>query len=419
MGRARYHPSMPSVPPATAGAPARRAAMAFIFVTAVLDVVALGIVIPVLPALIAQFAGSEARGGVLNGVFVALWAAMQFVASPVIGSLSDRFGRRPVILLSCAGLAADYVLMAVAPDLWWLALGRIVAGITTASFTTVYAYLADITAPEQRAKAYGLVGAAFSGGFVLGPLIGGLLGDYGPRVPFWFAAGLSVVAFFYGLIVLPESLPPERRMPFSWARANPFGALKLLTSHRELTGLSVVAFLIYFAHHLFSAVFVLFAGHRFGWGPREVGLLLAFVGILDVGVQMGLVGPLVKRFGDRRVMVAGLVGGAVGVTAMGLAPTGLLFALAMIPNALWGLAMPTSQSLMTRLVSEREQGQLQGATNSVASIAGVISPVIFGWVYSLSVGTDPRLPRPGTAFVIAAVVLLLAATVGARAGKSG
>lgn len=390
----------------------RRAALAFIFVTAVLDIVAMGIVIPVLPGLIEDFVGSNARAGVINGVFVALWAGMQFLCSPIIGSLSDQYGRRPVILISCAGLAADYVLMALAPDLWWLALGRIIAGITSSSFTTIYAYMADITAPEQRARAYGLIGAAFSGGFVLGPVLGGVLGELGPRVPFWFAAGLSGLAFLYGLFVLPESLPAGKRMKFSWARANPVGALILLRRHTELSGLAVVNFLLYFAHHVFSAVFVLYAALRYGWGPAEVGLLLAFVGVLDMIVQGVLTGPLVKRFGDRAIMVFGLFGGTAGISLMGWAPSGLLFVLAMLPNALWGLAMPTLQSLMTRRVGDDEQGQLQGANMSVASIAGVASPLFFGWVYSISAGPAAIVPHPGLAFFLAAAILLMAALIG-------
>jgi DHA1 family tetracycline resistance protein-like MFS transporter len=394
-----------------------RAALAFIFVTAVLDIVAMGIIIPVLPGLIEDFVGSNARAGVINGVFVALWAGMQFICSPIIGSLSDQYGRRPVILISCAGLSLDYVLMAVAPDLWWLALGRIIAGITSSSFTTIYAYMADITAPEHRARAYGLIGAAFSGGFVLGPVLGGFLGEFGPRVPFWFAAGLSAAAFFYGLLVLPESLAVDKRMAFSCKRANPVGSVILLRRHPELSGLSIVNFLLYFAHHVFSAVFVLYAAWRYGWGPREVGLLLALVGVLDMVVQGGLVGPVVKRLGDRTTMVLGLVGGTVGIAAMGWAPDGRWFIAAMLPNALWGLAMPTLQSLMTRRVGEDEQGQLQGANMSVASIAGVMSPLFFGWVYSLSVGTDAILPMPGLSFYLAAVSLLLAALIGWWVGR--
>ncbi|MFT4045570.1 MAG: TCR/Tet family MFS transporter [Solimonas sp.] len=390
----------------------RRAAIAFIFVIAVLDIIAMGIVIPVLPALIEAFSGSNASAGFINGVFVALWALMQFVASPVIGSLSDRYGRRPVILLSAIGLSCDYLLMALAPNLWWLALGRLIAGVTSASFTTVYSYMADITPPEGRAKAYGLIGAAFSGGFVLGPLLGGALGEVSPRAPFWAAAALSAIAFLYGAFILPESLPRERRMAFAWRRANPFGALRLLRSHPELSGLSVVNFLMFFSRHVFSAVFVLYAGYRYGWSAWEVGLLLALVGALDMLVQGLFVGRVVGRLGDRTTMVVGLFGGAIGIAIMGLAPSGWWFVAAMLPGALWGLAMPTLQSLMTQHVSESEQGQLQGANMSVASIAGVVSPLFFGWIYALSVGAAPALPSPGAAFLIAALVLLAAAILG-------
>ena len=385
-----------------------RPALAFIFVTATLDIMAMGIIIPVLPALIEQFVGSNAQAGFWNGALVAMWAGMQFIFSPIIGSLSDRYGRRPTILISTAGLAADWVLMALAPNLWWLAVGRILGGITSSSFTTVFAYMADITAPEDRSRAYGLIGAAFSAGFVAGPLVGGVLGEWGPRVPFWAAAALSGLAFLYGLFVLPESLPKEKRMEFSWARANPFGALRLLRSHPELSGLAVVNFLLYFAHHVFSAVFVLYAAARYGWGALEVGVLLALVGILDMIVQGLLVGRVVKRLGDRATMVVGLAGGAIGIACMGLAPSGILFVAAMFPNAIWGLAMPTLQSLMTQRVSESEQGQLQGANNSVASIAGVVSPLFFGWVYTVS-----ALELPGLSFLIAAAVLMSGAALGA------
>lgn len=397
--------------------PRRNAAIAFILVTALLDVMSMGIVIPVLPQLIESLSGSSSAAGLWNGLFVALWAGMQFICSPIIGSLSDRFGRRPVILLSVCGLALDYVLMAVAPNLWWLALGRILAGVTSSSFTSVFAYMADITRPEDRARGYGLIGAAFSGGFVAGPLLGGILGEISLRAPFWAAAGLSGLAFLYGLVVLPESLPQEKRMAFSWARANPFGALTLLRSHPELSSLAIVNFLLYFAHHLFSAVFVLYAGDRYGWGAWQVGSLLALVGLLDMGVQGLLVGPVVKRLGDRATMVTGLAFGAVGIACMGLAPTGWLFVAAMLPNALWGLAMPTIQSLMTQRVSESEQGQLQGANNSVGSIAGIVSPLFFGGIYALSVGGNPTLPFIGSAFLIAAAVLGSAALLGWAAGR--
>lgn len=394
-----------------------RAGTAFILVTAALDVLAFGLIIPVLPTLIEQFAGSQAAAGIWNGVLVALWAAAQFVASPVIGSLSDRFGRRPVILVSVAGMAVDWVLMAIAPNLWWLVVGRVVAGVTSSSFTTVYAYLADITAPEQRARAFGLVGAAFSGGFVLGPFLGGVLGEIDPRAPFWAAAAMSAVAFVYGWLILPESLAKENRTPFSWRRANPFGAMKLLNSRPGLLRLTGVYFLFMLGQHVYSAVYVLYATHRYGLSTLHVGLLLGMWGALEMVVQTFMVGPTAQRFGERRTMVAGLLFGALGLAGMGLATSAVGFMLMMLPGALMSLAMPTAQSLMTQKVSEAEQGQLQGASMSVASIAGVVSPVFFGTIYAMSVGERALIPFVGTAFLIAAGVLAGAALLGAPRGS--
>ena len=384
-----------------------RPGVAFVLVTAFLDVMAMGLVIPVLPSLIEGFAGSNAAAGLWNGLLVALWAAMQFLCSPLIGALSDRYGRRPVLLLSTVGLSIDWALMALAPNLWWLAVGRMIGGITSSSFTAVFAYMADITEPEGRSRAFGLVGAAFSAGFVAGPALGGVLGEWGPRVPFWTAAGLSGLAFLYGLFVLPESLPKDRRMPFAWSRANPLGSLALLRSHPELSGLAIVNFLLYFAHHVFSAVYVLYAGYRYGLGSLEVGLLLAFAGTAEMIVQAFVVGPVAERLGDRRTMVLGFMLGASGLLVMGIAPDAWTFAAALVPNALWALAMPTMMSIMSARVSEREQGQLQGANNSVGSIAGALSPLFFGWVYGLSAAV-----YAGASFLIAGTVLLVAAAMG-------
>jgi DHA1 family tetracycline resistance protein-like MFS transporter len=391
-----------------------RPGVAFVLVTAFLDVMAMGLVIPVLPQLIEDFAGSNAAAGVWNGLLVALWAAMQFLCSPLIGALSDRYGRRPVLLVSAIGLSLDWMLMALAPNLWWLAVGRMIGGITSSSFTAVFAYMADITEPEGRSKAFGLVGAAFSAGFIAGPALGGVLGEWGPRAPFWAAAGLSALAFLYGLLVLPESLPKDRRMAFAWSRANPLGALRLLRSHPELSGLAIVNFLLYFAHHVFSAVYVLYAGHRYGLGSFEVGLLLALAGVAEMIVQAFIVGPVAARLGDRRTMVLGFVLGASGLFAMAIAPDAWTFGAALIPNAFWALAMPTMMSLMSGRVSEREQGQLQGANNSVGSIAGALSPLFFGWVYSLTAAGNA-----GVSFLVSGSILLAAAIAGYVATRPG
>jgi DHA1 family tetracycline resistance protein-like MFS transporter len=381
-----------------------RPAVWMILVTALLDLMAMGLVMPVLPGLIEDLTGSLAAAGIWTGAIASLWAVAQFFAAPVIGALSDRFGRRPVILVSTAGLAIDWVIMALAPSLWWLVLGRVIGGVTSASGTAVFAYMADITRPEERTRAFGLVGAAISAGFVAGPALGGVLGELGPRVPFWVAAGLSGLAWLYGLVVLKESLPAERRTPFAWRSASPLGALRLFAGRSGLRGLGTGFFLLTFAHRIFTSVFVLYAGHRHGLGTLEIGLLLAGSGVLDLVVQGLLVGPAAQRFGDRAVMVFGLLGGAGSLLLMGLAPSALLFALAILPNSLWGLAEPTIKSLMSGRVAEDEQGRLQGASQSLASLAGILGPVFFGWVYGLSLDGAPWL-----VFAIGAAVLLLAA----------
>jgi DHA1 family tetracycline resistance protein-like MFS transporter len=365
---------------------------------------AMGIVMPVLPGLIEDLTGSLEAAGIWTGVIGSLWALMQFVCAPIIGSLSDRFGRRPVILISTAGLALDWILMALAPNLWWLVVGRIIGGITSASATALFAYMADVTAPENRARAFGLIGAAISAGFVLGPALGGVLGDIAPRLPFWVAAGFSAAAFLYGLVVLSESLPEDRRKPFAWRSAHPVAALKMLATRPGLGSLSLSVFLLTFSHRLFMTVFVLFAGHQHGLTTLQVGALLAFSSVLDLIMQGALVGPVTARLGDRRTTVIGLAGGALSFLAMGLAPSAIWFVAAMIPASLMGLAEPTLKSMLSRRVAESEQGQLQGALQSLASVAGITGPVFFGWVYGV---TSDSLP--GLAFAIGAAVLALAA----------
>src|SRR5471030_1096825 len=267
--------------------PRRQAAVAFIFITVVLDVLAMGIIIPVLPRLIQDFLnGDPARAAIMFGVFGTVWSAMQFFCSPIIGMLSDRFGRRRVILLSNFGLGLDYIVMALAPTLGWLFVGRVISGITGASWTTAGAYIADVTPKEKRAASFGIIGAAWGLGFILGPALGGLLGSTNPRLQFWVAAGMTLVNALYGLLVLPESLPPEKRTKrFDWSKANPVGSLTLLRSHHELFGLATVNFLYFVSHQVLQSVFVLYVGYRYQWSPRAVGLSLALVGIGSVIVQ--------------------------------------------------------------------------------------------------------------------------------------
>ena len=400
---------------------ARRAALAFIFVTVLIDVLAFGVIIPVLPHLVEEFTGGDiASAARWVGLFGMVFAAVQFVSTPVQGALSDRFGRRPVILLSCLGLGLDFVFMAMASSMAMLFVGRIISGVFSASFTTANAYIADVTAPEKRAKSFGMIGAAFGLGFVLGPLVGGWLGGIDLRLPFWFAAGLALLNFLYGWFVLPESLPPERRAPrFDTAHANPFGALALLRSYPQVFGLAAVVFLAQLAHYVYPSIFVLFADYRFGWGPREVSWVLAAVGVMSIVVNAGLVGRTVRALGERRTLLLGLACGVAGFVVYGLAGSGGLFLLGLPISALWALAAPATQALITRQVGADVQGRIQGALMSLTSVAGIFGPLLFANVFALFVGADAPAHVPGAPWFVAAFALACAWAVGWRYARPG
>jgi DHA1 family tetracycline resistance protein-like MFS transporter len=396
-------------------APVRAGAVAFIFVTVLLDMLALGLVIPILPKLVESFVDNDtARAAQIFGLFGTAWALMQFVFSPVLGAASDRFGRRPVVLLSNFGLAADYVLMALAPSLPWLFVGRVISGITSASISTAFAYIADLTPPDRRAAVFGRIGAAFGAGFILGPALGGLLGDIDPRLPFWAAAALSFANALYGLLILPESLPRERRSAFRWKSASPLGALRLLRSDRVLAGLSLTNFIAQVAHVVLPSTFVLYATYRYGWDTRTVGLTLAMVGVCAMVVQGGAIGPIVRLLGERRALMLGLSCGALGFLIFGAAPTGVLCWLGIPVMALWGVAGAASQALMTRLVPPDRQGQLQGATASVQSLSQLVGPFVFTLTFAYFIGSSAPINLPGAPFLLASVLLVLALVIAAR-----
>lgn len=390
---------------ATSALQPRRAAFAFVFVTVLLDMFAIGIIIPVLPNLIEDFmGGNTASAAAIYGVFGTAWALMQFIFSPVLGSLSDRFGRRKVILLSNVGLGLDYVLMALAPTIGWLFVGRILSGITSASVSTAGAYIADVTPPEQRASKFGLLGAAFGFGFVVGPALGGILGKVDPRLPFWVAASFSLANALYGLFVLPESLPPEKRQTFSWRKANPVGAFRLLRSHHELWGLASVSFLSNLAHVALPATAVLYMGYRYGWDTSQVGLLLALAGVCQIIVQAGLVSRVVRKLGERRTMILGLFGGALGFFIQGIANSPPMYIAGVVTMCIWGFFNPALQGSMTRLVGPTEQGQLQGANSSLMGIANMIGPMIFTQVFAAFIA-HREWHVPGAAFLLSAALL--------------
>ena len=395
--------------------PVRGGAVIFIFVTILLDTLALGVIIPILPKLVESFVDNDtASAAKIFGVFGTAWALMQFFFSPILGGLSDRFGRRPVVLLSNFGLALDYVLMALAPSLAWLFVGRVISGITSASISTSFAYIADITPPEKRAAVFGKVGAAFGAGFILGPAIGGLLGGMDPRLPFWVAAGLSFANTLYGFLILPESLPSDRRSPFRWKSANPLGSLHLLRSDRVLAGLSLANFFGQVAHVVLPSTFVLYATYRYGWDAATVGLTLALVGICAMVVQGAGIGPIVSRLGERRALLLGLGCGAIGFLIFGVAPTGPLFWLGIPVMAFWGVAGAATQALMTRLVAPDQQGQLQGATNSVQSVSQLVGPFLFTLTFAYFIGAQAPAKLPGAPFLLASALLLLALVIAAR-----
>ena len=387
----------------------RRAAFAFVFITVLLDMFAIGIIIPVLPKLVEDFMGGDtAKAAAAYGVFGTAWALMQFLFSPVLGSLSDRFGRRPIILLSNFGLGLDYILMALAPSIGWLFLGRIISGITAASISTAGAYIADVTPAEGRAARFGMLGAAFGAGFVVGPALGGFFGEIDPRLPFWVAAGFSLVNALYGLFVLPESLPREKRSPFAWRKANPLGALKLLRSHHELWGLACVSFLSNLAHVALPTLAVLYMSYRYDWNTRSVGFLLAGVGVCSIIVQGVLVGRVVKALGEQRTMLAGLACAALGFALQGLAPTGAMYVAGIIVMSLWGLTGPALQGLMTRLVSPTEQGQLQGANSSINGVSNLIGPMLFAQIFASAISA---WRTPGAPFYLSSLLVVAAIVV--------
>lgn len=465
---------MNSVPPLTQQVEPKRAAIAFIFITVLLDVLSLGVIIPVLPKLIegmvffqerpaelsglvgtaedaarliatvrdAEDEGSEpaarlakltsappalierilampitrytAIASVYTGLFGTVWALMQFLFSPLLGSLSDKFGRRRVILLSCLGLGLDYILMALAPNLIWLFVGRVISGITAASFATAAAYIADVTPAENRAASYGLFGAAWSIGFVVGPGLGGLLGEYGLRLPLWVAAGLTLLNAAYGYFILPESLPLENRASFSFRKANPLGSLKLLRSHSELLGLASVLLIYQLAHQVFPSVFVLYAGYRYGWGTWTVGVTLMVVGVFGGFMQGFVVRRTAPILGEWRMLFIALVFGAIGYAIYGFANTGWLFWSAIPVFSLVGFFTPGILGLMTRRVGPSEQGQLQGANSSLMGIAGMAGPVIFAMIFSAAISTDSVLRFPGAPFLAATLLHVLAIVVALR-----
>ena len=406
----------------------RRAAFGFIFASALLNAVSFGITIPILPGLIKEFAGGDtAAAAEWNMLFGAVWGVMQFIFGPILGVLSDRIGRRPVLLISFLGLAFDFLFLVFAPSLMWLFVARIVNGMTAASFSTANAYVADVTPVDQRARYFGFMGASFGFGFLIGPVLGGLLagpfmqslvGDFAIRLPFAVAGALALLNFLYGLFVLPESLPPERRSArFDWSRANPVGSLKFLLEHGQLAGLATVGFLFQIAHNVLPAVFVLYTGYRYNWDLQTISLTMFLTGALGILMQTLVVGPVVRKLGERGALLIGCAGAAAGFLCYGLAPTGLTYLAAAPIFALSNLLTPGLQGLMTRRVGPEAQGQLQGANQSLTGIATIIGPFLFGGSFVYALKHESLSAWPGLPILIASALRVAAFFLAWRVGR--
>jgi DHA1 family tetracycline resistance protein-like MFS transporter len=394
---------------------ARKPALAFIFVTLALDILGIGLIVPILPKLIEYFRGDPASASGTLGWLASLYALMQFLFAPLLGSLSDRFGRRPVILVSLFGSGLDLLLMAFAPTLPWFFLGRIISGIMGASFSAATAYIADISPPEKRAANFGLIGMAFGIGFIIGPALGGVLGHYGLRVPFLVAGGLTLVNWLYGYFVLPESLAPENRRAFSWARSNPVGSLLALRRYPMVLGLTATYFLFYLAHQVYPSIWVLYSGYRYGWDTRATGLSLAAVGLAAAVVQGGLTRPIVKKLGERRTTLLGLGVAVVGYLCYGFASQGWMIYAIIAFGSLGGVTTPAVQALISRSVGADEQGGVQGSLTSLASVAGIIGPLVATNLFGYFIGPHTPIHLPGAAFFASSALSALAMALAVRA----
>ncbi len=389
-------------------AKSRKAALGFIFVTLLVDVTGLGIIIPVIPKLLEGLIhGGISDASRYSGWLGFAYAITQFVFAPVIGNLSDQYGRRPVLLFSLLGFGIDYLFLALAPTIGWLFVGRIFAGMFGASFTTAAAYIADISTAENRAQNFGMIGAAFGLGFIIGPVLGGLLGHYGPRVPFLAAAALSVLNALYGFFVLPESLPAENRRAFDWKRANPLGSLIQLKKYPAVAGLIVTLVLVYVAAHAVQSTWTFFNIYKFNWSERLMGYSLGFVGLMVAIVQGGLIRLVIPRLGNERSVYTGLLLYSAGFALYGIATQSWMMFAFTVVYCLGGIAGPALQGIISSAVPANEQGELQGALTSLMSATSIVGPPFMTNLFSFFTSAEAPVTLPGAPFLAAALMMLL------------
>jgi MFS transporter, DHA1 family, tetracycline resistance protein len=395
----------------------KKAAIGFIFITLLIDVIGLGIIIPVVPKLLQQLLGSTdiSKASQYGGWLTFAYASMQFLFSPILGNLSDKYGRRPVLLFSLFGFGIDYLFLSFAPSIVWLFVGRIIAGITGASFTTASAYIADISTPENRAQNFGMIGAAFGLGFIIGPLVGGLLGEYGARIPFLVSAGLALANWLYGYFVLPESLDAEHRRPFEWRRANPLGSIKQLKKYPAVGGLIVSLVLIYLAGHAVQSNWSFFNIEKFHWTPKMIGISLGAVGLLVATVQGGLIRVINPKIGNEKSVYFGLGLYALGLLLFSFASESWMMFVFLIPYCLGGIAGPALQSIISGHVPSNEQGELQGALTSLISVTSIVGPLLMTNSFAYFTGLHKPFYFPGIAFFIGAIFMVTSAVLAYRA----
>lgn len=396
----------------------RKAAVSFIFITLLLDVIGLGLIIPVFPQLIEELIqGNISEASQWAGLLTFAYAIMQFICAPIVGNLSDKYGRRPVLLLSLLGFGIDYIFLSMAPTIWWLFVGRLIAGLFGASFTTATAYIADISTPENRSKNFGMIGAAFGLGFIIGPGIGGLLGEFGPRVPFMVAAALTFLNLIYGYFVLPESLAKEHRRPFEWKRANPLGSLLQLKKYKGVGGLIVSLIFVYIAGHAVQSTWTFFNIEKFQWSNTLMGISLTVIGLLIAIVQGGLIRYINPRLGDEKSIYVGLGLYSLGLFLFSFATEGWMMFVFLIPYCLGGIAGPALQSIISGNVPKNEQGELQGALTSLMSATSIVGPLLMTNLFAWFTRPDMEFKFAGAPFFAGAILMLISAVIAARSMK--
>jgi DHA1 family tetracycline resistance protein-like MFS transporter len=393
-------------------------ALGFIFITLLIDCIGIGIIIPVMPSLIKELSGNDLSGAARwGGMLTFTYAVMQFIFAPIIGSLSDKFGRRPVLLVSLLGLGINYLLMAYSPTIYWLIVGRLIAGIGGASFTTANAYISDVSPPEKKAQNFGIVGAAFGLGFIAGPVIGGITGSYGTRVPFFVASALSLLNLLYGYFILPESLPPENRRAIKFKNLYPFASFNRLKKYSAATLLFEVLFLNFIAGHSTQSTWSYYTIEKFNWDERQVGYSLGFAGVAIALVQGGLIRVLIPKIGEKRALLLGLCMSITGNILFGLATSGWMMFVFMVPFSLNGLISPSIQSLLSNKISINEQGELQGVITGLMSLASIIGPLIMTNLFAYFTAKSSSIYLPGIPFYTAAVFVLISLILSIRAFK--